>query len=373
MGERKGQQEKRFMLLVRGVLLLFCCLLLVDCGKMADPKPPLILIPRPTRELSATQLGDHIVLVWPVPKVNTNGTPVTTLKRIDVYRLTELRHDVAPPPISEEEFAKRAQIIKSIKAEDLNQFTRAGALTFTDDLAFDDRSQIFRRSFRYVVKFVNNKNKDAGFSNVLPISPIPIPAPPENVRAETTQSAIILRWSVPERNLDGSRPPKVVGYNVFRSETTDQFPDRPLNEKPIAENSYKDTNFEFGKTYYYAVSVVASTENPYAESQRSQPIRVQPVDIFPPQPPSEVTIFSEPGEIRLVWTASPDADVAGYNVYRSETSGGNYAKLTASPVTITAYKDNSVQSGKQYFYVVKAIDKAGNESANSQEVSEAAK
>jgi fibronectin type 3 domain-containing protein len=202
---------------------------------------------------------------------------------------------------------------------------------------------------------------------------IPIPGPPENVRAETTQSAIVLGWNVPERNLDGSRPPKVIGYNVFRSETADQFPDRPLNEKPIAQNSFKDTNFEFGKTYYYAVSVVASTVDPYAESPRSQPIRVSAVDIFPPQPPTDVTVFSEAGEIRLVWTASPDADVAGYNVYRSETSGRHYLKLTASPVAVTAYKDNSVQSGKQYFYVVKAIDHAGNESAGSQEVSEVAK
>jgi hypothetical protein len=72
--------------------------------------------------------------------------------------------------------------------------------------------------------------------------------------------------------------------------------------------------------------------------------------------------------VALSWTASTST-VAGYNVYRSTTSGGPYTLITSSAVTGTTFTDNTVQSGVTYFYVVTAVDAGGNESVNSNEVS----
>jgi fibronectin type 3 domain-containing protein len=59
-------------------------------------------------------------------------------------------------------------------------------------------------------------------------------------------------------------------------------------------------------------------------------------------------------------------DVIGYNVYRSETAGGAYTdKRNTTPVTSTSYADSGVVMGNTYFYVVKALDCADNESAIS--------
>ncbi len=72
----------------------------------------------------------------------------------------------------------------------------------------------------------------------------------------------------------------------------------------------------------------------------------------------------------LSWTASTSS-VIGYNVYRGTTSGGPYAKLTASVDSNTAYADDSVQAGLTYYYVVTSVNSSGAESAYSNQVSAA--
>jgi endoglucanase len=61
--------------------------------------------------------------------------------------------------------------------------------------------------------------------------------------------------------------------------------------------------------------------------------------------------------------------VAGYDVYRSEVSGGPYSKLTATLVTGDTYTDPTVQGGLTYYYVVTSVTSAGMQSAYSGESS----
>jgi len=71
--------------------------------------------------------------------------------------------------------------------------------------------------------------------------------------------------------------------------------------------------------------------------------------------------------VNLSWTASTTSGVAGYNVYRSTTSGTGYVKLNGALVTLVNYADNSVANGTTYFYVTTAVDGSGNESTHSNE------
>ncbi|HZS53706.1 MAG TPA: family 78 glycoside hydrolase catalytic domain [Bryobacteraceae bacterium] len=66
----------------------------------------------------------------------------------------------------------------------------------------------------------------------------------------------------------------------------------------------------------------------------------------------------------LTWTTIQDA--TGYNVKRSQTSGGPYTTIV-SGVTGTSYTDTNLTSGTDYYYVVSAVD-ATRESDNSKEV-----
>jgi hypothetical protein len=67
----------------------------------------------------------------------------------------------------------------------------------------------------------------------------------------------------------------------------------------------------------------------------------------------------------LKWTASTSQNVAGYNIYRSTTSGGTYTKLNPSLVTGVTFTDGTSQPGQSYYYVATAVDTSGNESAYS--------
>jgi hypothetical protein len=65
----------------------------------------------------------------------------------------------------------------------------------------------------------------------------------------------------------------------------------------------------------------------------------------------------------LNWVASTSSNLAGYNVYRSTTSGGTYAKLNSSIITGTTFTDSTCQPGQTYYYEATSVDTSGNESA----------
>ena len=73
--------------------------------------------------------------------------------------------------------------------------------------------------------------------------------------------------------------------------------------------------------------------------------------------------------VDVSWAASTSPSLQGYNVYRSTVSGGPYTKLsTTLSSTTLLFTDTSPVSGKQYFYVVTALNTSGVESAASSEV-----
>ena len=68
------------------------------------------------------------------------------------------------------------------------------------------------------------------------------------------------------------------------------------------------------------------------------------------------------------WANNGEPDLAGYNVYRSTTSGGPYTQI-ASGISDSDYIDTTVVNGTTYYYVVTAVDTLANESGYSVEVS----
>ncbi|HEY7212788.1 MAG TPA: DUF4082 domain-containing protein [Bryobacteraceae bacterium] len=69
--------------------------------------------------------------------------------------------------------------------------------------------------------------------------------------------------------------------------------------------------------------------------------------------------------VSLKWTASSSPNISGYRVYRAGTSGGPYARITASLVGATSYVDNTVSAGDTYYYVTTAVNANGLESGYS--------
>jgi len=72
--------------------------------------------------------------------------------------------------------------------------------------------------------------------------------------------------------------------------------------------------------------------------------------------------------VGLEWDHNTEDDLAGYRVYQSPVSGNYPAEYTEVPAGTNSATLNACPDGTMY-YVVTAVDEAGNESGRSNEIS----
>lgn len=87
---------------------------------------------------------------------------------------------------------------------------------------------------------------------------------------------------------------------------------------------------------------------------------------IPPNAPTGLNATPGANLVSLSWTAATGSPT-GYNVKRSTVSGGSYATIGTTTAPTAIYND-SVLGGQTYYYVVAAVNGAG-ESTNSSQVS----
>jgi hypothetical protein len=346
-----------------GEFWILLMLLTAGCAKIGEPQPPEIQIPEAAADLTVKQLSDRVVLTVSKPSRNTNGSAVADLRSLEVYRLAGDPNAEAANPLPKESFASQAMPVFSIPAARFPEYSDGAGFTIEDKLLTPNRSTIYSRLFRYAVLFVNNKNQAAGFSNQAAIAPVPIPLPPANLSADVAELFIHLKWSAPTENMNGSSPPRIAGYKVYRSEEAQKFPSIPMNSDLITNPEFKDGVFQFDKTYYYRISVVGKLQDPYAESLPSEVLSVPTKDIFPPAPPGSFNAIHENGTAYLLWFPSSSPDVAGYRIHRLEEGESEKHLLKTGLITIPNFQDNDLKPGRKYEYFLTALDAHGNESA----------
>ena len=95
------------------------------------------------------------------------------------------------------------------------------------------------------------------------------------------------------------------------------------------------------------------------------------VDVTAPATTTGLSVTAGNKLATLIWTANAEADLRGYNIYRSTSTpvptdipinGSNF-------ITSNRYVDGSLTNGTIYHYAVTAVDSTGNESGASTEVS----
>jgi hypothetical protein len=183
-------------------------------------------------------------------------------------------------------------------------------------------------------------------------------------------------------------------YNVYEvaknTNVTDVAP-IPLNDTPLESLQFQDPRVEFGLERCYMIGtlkqinqmVLDSTESVDAtepvetfemmvESLPSTETCVKFIDTFPPAPPTNLVAVANVGTINLIWNASSEADLAGYQVLRAEATGERLQPLHSDIITETTYRDTSAIAGVDYVYAVVALDtaKAPNISGPSNQVQE---
>jgi fibronectin type 3 domain-containing protein len=176
-----------------------------------------------------------------------------------------------------------------------------------------------------------------------------IPAVPSGVSATAGNAQVSLSWNA---SLGAT------SYHVKRSTVSGG----PYTRAGTSSGGiYVDTSLANGTKYFYVVSAVDSS----GESANSVEVSATPTaPANTPSVPAGLQAVAGNAQVSLSWSASTQA--TNYNVKRSTTSGGPYAKISSS--TSVNYSDTDLTNGTKYFYVVSAVNSSG-ESANSTEVS----
>ncbi len=175
-----------------------------------------------------------------------------------------------------------------------------------------------------------------------------IPAPPTGLAATAGDSQVLLTW-------DASAG--ATSYTVKRS-TTSGGPYTTIGSG-ITVTNYSDTAVIDGVTYFYVVSAV----NSVGESGASAEVSATPLATIPLPPQS---LKARGGDARITLGWYPSAGATSYRVKRSLLMTGPFAPI--GEVSDTTFVDTTVVNGTKYFYVVSAINSAG-ESRNSNKAS----
>jgi hypothetical protein len=357
------------------------CLLsaMIACGTPGAPQPPSLNLPKPVQDLVASRKGHKVLLSWTVPRQNTDTTNIRRIGstrvcrdlRITSTRCSEIgriatehllpttsRHDIPSPPPVRASYADTLppQLIAGKPLGDVS----------------------------YAVETLNRNGRSAGLSNQARVSLAPSLDAPRNLSAQLLAQGVQLSW-------EGAAAPAQPGISYrFRVYRQDESPPQQkkaganpqvvIGELPVAGRaSFMDQTFEWEKPYLYHVSTVTAAQHAHGiveevEGDDSNLVRLYARDTFPPAVPSGLqAVFSGVGQqpfVDLTWAPDLDADLAGYNVYR-RTGGGPPIRLSTELVPAPSFRDTNVAARGKYYYSVSAVDLRGNESARSQETTEA--
>ena len=206
-------------------------------------------------------------------------------------------------------------------------------------------------TYYYVVSSYDSAGQSGNSMQVsaTPAAQVTIPAAPTGLQATAGNAQASLTWTASAG---------ATSYHVKRS-TTNGGPYTQV-AAPTSTN-FTDTGLTNATTYYYVVSSLNSA----GESTNSAQASATPTaPAAPPAAPTGLQAKAGNAQVSLTWTAS--AGATSYHVKRSTTNGGPYTQVAAP--TTASDTDTGLTNGTTYYYVVSALNSAG-ESANSSQVS----
>lgn len=365
------------------LLIVLESMLLFGCAAPGVPVTRETTKPRVITNLSAKQAGASIVLSFALPTETVKGGALSTNLKIEIYRVFESVSG------AKSRHREKLRLITTIPPQMVDQYLQAGQIDFPDMLTPQDLTAHAGKDEAVYEVRTRVARSESEPSNAIQIPILPAPQPIHDLRAQIANDTVELSWSAPAIVPSGVSEPVSIRYQVYWAELPDvnsaststeplAAPATPaaasagfalLGESP--EPSYSDTKVEAGRSYRYKVRSITKYVAGSVESQDSNVIEVKLAANHRPAAPKNVVATVVPARgaaapsVELSWEISPDTDLAGYNVYRSNKESETGTRANTAPVLVPVFRDTSVMPGVEYFYRITAIGRAGNESALS--------
>jgi fibronectin type 3 domain-containing protein len=347
-------------------LLLAAMIGLAGCAAPGAPRAPSDLVPESVTDLRAHQAGTSVVLHFTLPREATDGKSLAGPPRIEIYRQF---HAAGAPPVAEPEAAGAVSGAPAytLSARQLTGDLAGDTVTWTDAFSAGDFESHRGQTVSYRVRTAAGTSDWSAPSKAAVAKLVVPPSPALDLTATVSGAAVELRWKAPAPGPS----PSPETFLVYR---TTLGPDGAATGAPLASSattgtSYRDVSVEPDHSYRYTVRGVARVNGQEVESADSEAVVVR-VHPAPPSAPEGLTAIPirQPGrspEVDLSWEIGSEANLAGYNVYRSEQPGRRGERLNRQVLAAPAFRDTTVTPGRSYSYTVTAVDPTGIESQAS--------
>ncbi len=320
-------------------------LLLLGCGSVGPPLPPLLNIPQRTADLSARQTTEGVVLEWTWPALTTEGMPLRDLSEFAVHRIEIAGPDQVP---SRERFERDSKSAASLNDAALEPFGPGERVRIVLPV-----KPLVGKTFAFGVRGSSRRGRTLGFSDPVVIHVVEPPGPPDAPIVTVGQDAIAIEWAVAQQ---------ASAYRVFRGAD----PGGPFDEiGRTQETTLRDPSFRWKRHYYYLVRSYGQSATGEIEGPDSSLVDVFTRDTFPPRTPLDLRTVVTAKSVELSWQPNAEEDLAGYRIWRAGALGAAVA-LHDELLPTPAYSDRSIEPGQSYRYAISAVDLEGNESEASE-------
>jgi hypothetical protein len=294
---------------------------------MGPPLPPALNLPNRVTDLTVVQRGSKLVVHFTMSQMTTEAMPIKDAPEVD------LRVGASGPKFDLPQWVEHARRAPEQKSPTDYELPIEG---------------LIGKDVVVAVRLLNDRGKDAGWSNFVALRVTAPVARPENFAVRATAQGVELSWS-------GASAPL---YRIYRKGETGEF--APLGD--TTKSPYVDTTAEYLKPYTYFVQGVQKTGETSTESEASDSVSITAIDVFPPAVPTHLGAIAGTRSVELSWDRNTEPDLAGYRLFRS-TGTGPFEPI-GDKLPGPNYSDRAVKSGV-YHYAVSSVDLLGNESARS--------
>jgi hypothetical protein len=213
----------------------------------------------------------------------------------------------------------------------------------------------------------------AGCGKKGPVRPLrqPVPAAVEEFSLRQQGDRMLLVWTLPRQNEDGTPLTDLAGFRIYRGtfEAGDDCPECLETPKVwrLVDLEYlrsvqrvgdrffaADPGLQPGQGYQYRII-------PFNRwGQDGKPVLQRQVLAEPPPAPAEVAAEDKDGALLVTWQPAPSLpegmEMLGYNVYRRRPGRAfPPAPLNLKPIAETRFEDRDFAAGRTYMYAIRTV------------------